>query len=184
MNRCKSGKKTKQRGADEIEQQEYFEHLIDQYQDLIYSICYKSVGNQFDAEDVTQEVFLSAYKKLSEFDGNYEKAWLCKIAVNKSLDFIKRAGRRSIPTDEVFFGEIAGTQALPEEEYLMQESKKQVYILCKELKPPYNEVSLLHFCHELSVQEIAARTGKNVKTIQTQVYRAKTMLKKHLERSR
>ena len=62
-------------------EKQYLEYLIKQYQNLIYSICLKSVGNPFDAEDLTQEVFLSAYKNLSRFDGNYEKAWLSKIAV-------------------------------------------------------------------------------------------------------
>ena len=174
----------KQKGADKIKQQEYFEYLIDHYQDLIYSICYKSVGNPFDAEDVTQEVFLSAYKKLSDFDRTYEKAWLCKIAVHKNLDFLKRAGRRSVPTDRTFFGELPGNDAGPEKEYLLLESKQYVYNLCTKLKNPYKEISLLHFYHELSVPEIAAKTGKNVKTIQTQLYRAKAMLKKYLERSR
>lgn len=57
-----------------ITEKQYLEYLIKQYQNLIYSICLKSVGNPFDAEDLTQEVFLSAYKNLSRFDGNYEKA--------------------------------------------------------------------------------------------------------------
>ena len=68
-----------------ITEKQYLEYLIKQYQNLIYSICLKSVGNPFDAEDLTQEVFLSAYKNLSRFDGNYEKAWLSKIAVRKCL---------------------------------------------------------------------------------------------------
>ena len=58
-----------------ITEKQYLEYLIKQYQKLIYSICLKSVGNPFDAEDLTQEVFLSAYKNLSRFDGNYEIAW-------------------------------------------------------------------------------------------------------------
>ena len=45
-----------------ITEKQYLEYLIKQYQNLIYSICLKSVGNPFDAEDLTQEVFLSAYK--------------------------------------------------------------------------------------------------------------------------
>ena len=64
-----------------ITEKQYLEYLIKQYQNLIYSICLKSIGNPFDAEDLTQEVFLSAYKNLSRFDGTYEKAWLSKIAV-------------------------------------------------------------------------------------------------------
>lgn len=175
--------KSKGREADRISQQDYFEYLIDQYQNLVYTICCKAVGNPFDAEDITQEVFLSAYKKLSDFDGKYEKAWLCKIAGNKCLDFLKRAGRRSIPTEEIFFQEIATQEATPEECYLHQEAKQQVFGLCQELDNPYRDISILHFCYELSVQEIAAKTGKNVKTIQTQVYRAKAMLKKRMGRS-
>ena len=97
------------KGDDRISQEEYLKYLLEQYQNLIYSICLKSVGNPFDAEDLTQEVFLSAYKNLSRFDGTYEKAWLSKIAVRKCLDFLKAAGRRSIPTEDtsyltLFFG--------------------------------------------------------------------------------
>ena len=62
------------KGDDRISQEEYLKYLLEQYQNLIYSICLKSVGNPFDAEDLTQEVFLSAYKNLSRFDGTYEKA--------------------------------------------------------------------------------------------------------------
>ena len=175
--------KSKGREADRISQQDYFEYLIDQYQNLVYTICCKAVGNPFDAEDITQEVFLSAYKKLSDFDGKYEKAWLCKIAGNKCLDFLKRAGRRCIPTEETYFQDISGMDFLPEENYLVLEAKQRVYTLCEQLKSPYKEAAVQHFYHELSVQEIAAKTGKNVKTIQTQIYRAKAMLKKHMERS-
>lgn len=89
-----------------ITEKQYLEYLIKQYQNLIYSICLKSVGNPFDAEDLTQEVFLSAYKNLSRFDGNYEKAWLSKIAVRKCLDYLKAAGRRSIPTEDTYFSQI------------------------------------------------------------------------------
>lgn len=46
-------------------EKQYLEYLIQQYQNLIYSICLKSVGNPFDAEDLTQEVFLSPIRILS-----------------------------------------------------------------------------------------------------------------------
>ncbi|OYP33102.1 RNA polymerase subunit sigma-70, partial [Lachnotalea glycerini] len=137
----------------------------------------------FDAEDLTQEVFLSAYKKLSEFDRNYEKAWLGKIAVNKCLDFLKQAGRRTIPTNDTYFLELQSEDKSPEENYLVQESKQQVYHICQQLASPYNEIALEHYYYELSVQDIAAKTGKNIKTLQTQLYRSKAMIKKILERS-
>ena len=168
------------KGADYISQEEYLKYLLEQYQNLIYSICLKSVGNPFDAEDLTQEVFLSAYKNLSRFDGAYEKAWLSKIAVRKCLDFLKAAGRRSVPTEDSYFIQIADTSSTPENLYLKTDSDLQVYALIPQLKRPYREVAVSHFCMQLSVTEIARQTGKNPKTIQTQLYRSKAMLKKLL----
>lgn len=164
-----------------ITEKQYLEYLITQYQNLIYSICLKSVGNPFDAEDLTQEVFLSAYKNLSRFDGTYEKAWLSKIAVRKCLDYLKAAGRRSIPTEDTYFSQIPDQQSSPEDEYMLTDSNARVKALCMQLKSPYKEVAYAHFCQELSVVEIAQRTGKNPKTIQTQLYRARAMLKKCLK---
>lgn len=157
------------------------EYLLNQYQNLIYSICLKSVGNPFDAEDLTQEVFLAAYKNLSRFDGTYEKAWLSKIAVRKCLDFLKAAGRRTIPTEDGYFSQIPDQSASPEERFLTSASEEQVRQLCQKLRSPYKEVAEAHFCQELSVSEIAQKENKNAKTIQTQLYRAKAMLKNMLE---
>lgn len=159
------------------------EHLLQKYQNLIYSICYRSTGNPFDAEDLTQEVFLSAYKNLSEFNGQYEKAWLCKIAARKCLDFLKQAGRRSIPTEDTYFRQIPDRLQTPETAVLDLESARQIETLCMTLKSPYKEIALYHFCQELSASEIAEKEHKNIKTVQTQIYRAKAMLKKQLERS-
>lgn len=150
---------------------------------MIYSICYKTVGNRFDAEDITQEVYLSAYKKLSDFDRTYEKAWLSKIAINKCLDFIKQAGRRMVPTSDTYFMDLPSKYITPEENYLNNESKNEVFIICEQLTSPYKEVALKHYYEEISVPEIAKSTGKNIKTVQTQLYRAKALIKKLLERS-
>lgn len=141
------------------------------------------MGNPFDAEDLTQEVFLSAYKNLSRFDGTYEKAWLSKITVHKCLDFLKAAGRRIIPTEDVYFSGLPDDRSSPEEQFLLTDSDKQVRLLCQSLKSPYREVALSHFCEQLSVAEIAGRENKNPKTVQTQLYRARGMLKQMLTQS-
>ncbi len=167
-----------------INLEEYFEYLIAQYQNLIYSICLQSVGNPFDAEDLTQDVFLSAYKNLDDFDRTFEKAWLCKIASRKCLDFLKQSGRKVLPTQEEYFLHIPdSSKSSPEYSYLENESKQQVYQLCQKLKSPYREVAVAYFCNEFTMQEIAACKEKSIKTIQTQVYRAKAMLRKMIRRS-
>lgn len=176
--------KREEKGADCITREEYLEYLIHTtYQNLIFSICLKSVGNPFDAEDLTQDVFLSAYKNLSRFDGTYEKAWLSKIAVRKCLDHLKAAGRRTIPTEDTYFEQLHDKEFSPEEAFLDKDFKDRIRHLCVALKSPYREVALEHFCEEKTAAEIAKAQNKNIKTVQTQIYRSRSMLKALLERS-
>ncbi|MEF9953710.1 MAG: sigma-70 family RNA polymerase sigma factor [Clostridium sp.] len=153
------------------------EYWIDRYQHLIYSICYKFTGNYFDAEDLAQDTFLSAFKNMAYFDGNNERAWLCKIATNKCLDHLKRAGRKSIPTEDEYFTALPSTDST-EETYLEQEVRQNLYHCCCLLKSPYKEVALDYYYYEMDIGEIVEKTGKNIKTLQTQIYRAKGMLRK------
>lgn len=76
--------------------QEPFTQMVHKYQNLVFSICVKMTGDYFAAEDLTQETFLSAYRHKEEFDGKNEKAWLCRIASNKCIDYSRQAARRMV----------------------------------------------------------------------------------------
>ena len=165
-----------------IQTQEQLEYLIDKYQNLVFTICFRLTGNYFDSQDLTQETFLSAYKHLSRFDGKNEKAWITRIATNKCIDHLKRAGRGTYPTEDEFFMQLQTRGPTVEENVLEQETKSQLLHYCRLLKEPYQEIAILYFYEELGFSEIAAKTGKNLKTVQTQVYRAKAMLKKFYEK--
>ena len=166
------------READEINNAQYYEYLIDTYQNLIYSICFKIVHDYFEAQDLAQETFISAYKNLNSFDRQHEKAWLSKIATNKCLDFIKRADRRMVPTDDDYFINQRENSPSPEDNILELEVKKQLYEKCSKLKQPYRDIAMDYFYFELTPAEIAKKTDKKLKTVQTQIYRAKALLKK------
>lgn len=166
------------REAEKISTEQYYEYLIDTYQNLIFSICFKITKNYFDAEDLAQDTFLSAYQHLPSFDRQYEKAWLCRIATNKCMDYLKKAERRSIPTEEEYFHMQKDQGNSPEENFLENELKRHLYEQCNQLKSPYREVAIDYFYKEVSATEIANKSNKNLKTIQTQIYRAKTMLQK------
>lgn len=150
---------------------------------MVYNICLRNCGNPFDAEDLMQETFLAAYKSLEQFDRQKEQAWICRIALNKCLDFLKSAGRRQIPVEEVVPEHEVDDSAAPESVYLRKESEEQVKKLCESLKEPYGSVALAHFYEGRTAAEIAASTGTGLKTVQTHIYRAKNMLKNKLERS-
>lgn len=154
------------------------EEWIDTYDKLVFSICYKFTGDYFAAEDLAQETFLSAYQKYASFDGANEKAWICRIATNKSIDYLRSASRRTVPAEDSFFETAVEMRGSPEEICLEEEIKQNLSEKCKVLKPPYNEVARDYYLYELSPQEIAGRRGQNVKTVQTQIYRAREMLRK------
>ena len=86
--------------------EEQFAEFLTKYEKLVYTLCYRMSGNPFDAQDLTQDTFLSAYQRLSEFDGAHERAWICRIATNKCLDFLKSASRRTLPAEEETFLEL------------------------------------------------------------------------------
>lgn len=166
------------KGGGNINREKYYEYLIDAYQNLVFTICFRTVNDYFEAEDLAQETFISAYKHLDSFDGQHEKAWLCRIATNKCLDYLKKAERKSVPTEDEYFLTQVNKEPSPEESVLETEVKRQLSDRCKGLKSPYREIALDYFYNELSAAEISAKTGKNLKTVQTQIYRARSLLQK------
>lgn len=159
------------------DREEQFSGLIDTYEKLVFSICYKITGDYFAAEDLSQETFLSVFQKYDTFDGVNEKAWICRIATNKSIDYMKSSGRRSTPTEDIFFETLPDEKKNPEKTVLEQEIKDRFQEICKGLKPPYDEIAEAYYIKEQSVAEIAGKKGVGTKTIQTQVYRARNMLR-------
>ena len=202
----------RRRGAKHINREEQLTALIDSYQHLVFSICYKMTADYFASGDLTQETFLSAYKHLGEFDGRYEKAWVCRIATNKCLDYMQSAGRRSIPTADPGFESATGPDGrassgrgagsgfgmsegaageheaavwqTPESICLEKEVREILLSRCLSLKPPYDEIAKAYYYDELDAGEIARRRGVKKKTIQTQIYRARHLLRRMYEKEK
>lgn len=156
----------------------YFSELVDTYDKLVFSICYKIMGDYFAAEDLSQETFLTVFQKYSTFDGGNEKAWICRIATNKSIDYMRSAGRKNIPTEDGFFEAELERKNDPEKCCIEQEVKENLLKFCGMLKSPYDEIAVDYYLKEMTVAEIASKRHRNMKTIQTQIYRAKKMLQK------
>jgi len=71
-----------------------FNRLVLAYQDVAYNVAYRMMGDPASAEDVTQEAFISAYKRLKTFRGGSFKAWLLRIVTNASYDELRRQKRQ------------------------------------------------------------------------------------------
>ena len=175
--------RSREKEVEKIDSEEKFIQLVNQYQNLIFSICLKLTGDYFVAEDLTQDTFIAAYQNMEHFDGQAEKAWLCRIASNKCIDYQRAAARRVVPVTEEEMPKVHNTGAFREENEPLQsvlnrEVLKELEACCNALSPPYDEVSRKYFLEGKTAKEITMQTGRNLKTVQTQVYRAREMLKK------
>ena len=177
--KCKMQRNWKpaEKEVEKIEKKEALQQMMSKYKNLIFSICLKMTGDYFTAEDLSQETFLSVYEHLDSFDGKNEKAWICRIASNLCIDYKRQAARREISTSEQEMPP-AVTVEEPLELYLNRETMEEFQKRCRDLKPPYDAVAYAYYYEGKTVDEIAAGENKKKKTIQTQIYRARSMLQK------
>lgn len=170
---------------EKINEKENLIRLIKEYQNLVFSICLKLTKDYFVAEDLTQDTFLTAYQHLAEFDGKAEKAWLCRIASNKCIDYQKSAARRVIATAKEDIPEVASpSDNEPLQLVLNKEVMKEFESCLELLSTPYKEVAKQHFIEGKTAKEISTKTGIGIKTVQTQIYRSKELLKKSFRKEK
>ena len=81
-----------------IDSKEKLIELMHDHKNLVFSICLKMTGDYFTAEDISQETFITAYQHLSEIEEGNAKAWLCRVASNKCIDYLRAADRRMVAT--------------------------------------------------------------------------------------
>ena len=162
-----------------IDSKERIIRLMNQYQNLIFSICLKLTGDYFIAEDLTQETFISAYHHLDKTRLGEEKAWLCRIASNKSIDYVRKVERKVEPvTEEVLHNIAMPMDTEPLRQTLNSELMEELRACCRNLSPPYREIAIAHFLEGKTAREIADETQASIHTVKSQIYRAREMLRK------
>ncbi|MFY4774995.1 RNA polymerase sigma factor [Metabacillus sp. RGM 3146] len=156
-----------------------FSLLVDRYQDMVYRVCLKMVKDQKYAEDVTQEVFIKAYETLPSFRGDAEfSTWLYKMTVHKCLDWQRahKRGKEDSTQHEISSENIE--HRTPEQWVISNEEKDALLEIVNHLKEPYKTIVKLYYLDELSYHEIMEQTGVPVKTIESQLYRARKIMKR------
>lgn len=122
-----------------------FADCVPQYERLIVTICFKFTKNYFDAEDLAQETFLSAYNHLDKFDGMNLKAWLTTIAANKCRDYLKSPSRKTESLSDEDLEILAAPSDNPQIEAEKNELTAQIRKICEKLKEPYKTIALCYF---------------------------------------
>ncbi len=156
-----------------------FEFLVSRHQRPVYRLCYRFVGTHEDAADLTQEVFLRAYRGLRTFRGASTLAtWLHRIAVNVSLNrvSVKTPPLQPLETS----GPLAARPSDPTGPIEREETAARVRAAVARLPNKQRATVILRVYQEMSHQEIASVLGTSVGAVKANFFHALTNLKRML----
>lgn len=148
-----------------------FEDLIERYQKTIFNLVAVLVGDQEDAKDITQDIFVKAFEKMDTFNFKYKFfSWLYRIAINESLTWKRRNPRMSSLHETEFTSIPANQSESPETgEYL----KAGLSILPHN----YQTLLILKYLCDLSYEEIAEISKISVKKVRSRLFIAREKLR-------
>ena len=159
--------------------QEAFAQLYEGYFDKIYRYAVLRIGNETEAEDVTQQVFLNALRSISSFrwKGAPFSAWLFRIAHNQVVDYLRKKTRQATESlDESLVISKSDPQLVVEQRLDIE----QLMLATKRLTKAQQEVIALRFVSELSTAQVAKVMGKSQGAIKALQHSAIVALRKAL----
>lgn len=168
--------------------QRHFWQLMERFQaDLVHQAL-AILGNQADAEDVTQDTLCRAYQEMHTLkDPNKLGNWLRAINRCKALDLLRkrkaqREERLGTGAQETLTKEmLPGREATPAEGQTVNDEAEKIYKAVEHLPAPYREVLLLRYMEKLTLEEIARRLGIPPGTARSRMARADGMLLQRLK---
>jgi len=167
-----------------------FRVLVGRYSRKVFRLAYRITQNQHDAEDVVQETFLRAYRRLKQFESRSSfGTWIFRIGVNVAMDLMRKAGRyeqteQRMPQSE---GDARSLLQLPAPEpapdrlLLSSELKQKVESVLASLSPQVRTAFVLRHYEGMSIEEIASVVGLKRSATKHSIYRAVRKLRKELE---
>jgi RNA polymerase sigma-70 factor (ECF subfamily) len=160
-----------------------FGALYDHYQPQIYRFVLLKIGDKAEAEDITHQVFLSAYENVGGYreNGNPFGSWLYEIARNRVTDHYRLA-KADFPLpdeDSEIFAVPAGLPDAVDEHFNLEKVRGALVTL----RPEYQDVIIMRFVEELSLEETAANLEKTVGAVKLLQHRAIHALRNTLANS-
>ena len=154
------------------------EQMMNQYGDYIARTCYIYLKDWALAEDAVQEVFIKAYKHMSEFrKESSEKTWLTSIAINICKNYVRTSWFRKV---QIGIEQIEAYNTL-EDELLNQINQSELLKQVMDLPIKYREVILLYYYQDFKINEIAEILGISESSIKMRLNRGRKKLKDDFE---
>lgn len=156
-----------------------FDLIFERHRRPVYQLCYRFVGNHEDASDLSQDVFLRAYRGLRSFRGQSSMAtWLYRIGVNVCLN---RVTAKTLPRESIEDDRYVDTRAESASDLVLKaERAARVRRAIAELPRKQRATLILRMYHEMTHQEIADVLGRSVGAVKANFFHALGNLKKLL----
>ncbi len=159
-----------------------FDVIVERHRRSVYQLCYRFVSNHEDASDLSQDVFLRAYRGLRNFRGQSSLAtWLYRIGVNVCLNRVQAKTLLGTLTESIAERQFIDVRAeSPSERLLKGERGARVRAAIAQLPRKQRATLILRTYHEMSHQEIADVLGSSVGAVKANFFHALGSLKKLL----
>lgn len=168
-----------------------FGQLVDEYKDKIYNYVARMLNDPYEAEDVTQEAFLRAYKSLPRFRGASSfHTWLYRIASNLAIDVVRKRKRQD-PTfsldepleseDGEYERELPDETGGPEDRTSTRETRVAVRRAIMDLPEKLRDVMILYELQGETYEDIAGILDVPLGTVKSRLFNARNRLKESLE---
>lgn len=165
-----------------------FNELVLTYQDRLYTLAYRIMGEPESAADATQDALITAFRRLSTYRGGSFKSWLMRITTNTCYDELRRRQRRpadsleDLPGADFDDGPIIPDQSpTPEQAAQDHELQRAIQDCISALAENQRVLIVLSDVEELSYQEIADITGVNLGTVKSRLSRARVAVRDCLQ---
>lgn len=167
-----------------------FNRLVLAYQDLAFNVAYRLMSDPAEAQDVTQDAFVSAYRKLDSFRGGSFKAWLLRIVTNAGYDALRKRKRQPmVPLEPLTADDeeiespswIADPGETPEDAAARAELGAAIQQCLDRLAVDFRTVVVLVDVQGLDYAEAAETVGKPLGTIKSRLARARVRMQDCLQ---
>ncbi|WP_232695908.1 sigma-70 family RNA polymerase sigma factor [Brevibacillus daliensis] len=160
------------------------EVMMREYGDKIIQLVYLIVKDRNMAEDITQEVFLKAYRGIDSFRGDSNlKTWLYRIAINESKQYLRSwSFRRIFSTFKKEETPSDSSELYVEKKVIDKMTKEAIAEKVMAMSPQYRQVILLYYYEDLSTKEIAEILEVSGQVVRTKLHRARKQFKLLVEK--
>jgi RNA polymerase sigma-70 factor, ECF subfamily len=159
-----------------------WEEVVRDHSARVYRLAYRLTGNQHDAEDLTQEVFVRVFRSLSSYTPGTFEGWLHRITTNLFLDMVRRRQRvRFDPLADDAAERLPGRDPAPDAQVHDRGFEADVQAALDSLPPEFRAAVVLCDIEGLSYEEIAATLGIKLGTVRSRIHRGRAQLRAALE---